>query len=84
MSHSWLPSLLCLFASGSFVCTVCEGDSPISHEELTSSGKRKAPGGLPDHELKVYLNCFAEFLKVVFFFFFKICPDNSQTKCYFR
>ncbi|CAG5133116.1 unnamed protein product [Candidula unifasciata] len=39
--------------SGSFVCTMCEGDTPISHEEITASGKRKAPGGLPEHELKV-------------------------------
>ncbi|BFZ05146.1 hypothetical protein BsWGS_08185 [Bradybaena similaris] len=39
--------------SGSFVCTICEGDTPVSYEEITPSGKRKGPGGLPEHELKV-------------------------------
>ncbi|GFR97853.1 E3 ubiquitin-protein ligase TRIM33 [Elysia marginata] len=36
---------------GSFVCTICEGDNPVSIEE-SPSGKRKAPGGLTDAELK--------------------------------
>lgn len=37
--------------SGSFVCTICEGDDPVNIEESTL-GKRKAPGGLTDAEIK--------------------------------
>ncbi|KAI8783989.1 E3 ubiquitin-protein ligase TRIM33 isoform X1 [Biomphalaria glabrata] len=38
--------------SGSFVCTICEGDNPISPEE-SSSGKRKSQSGLVENEAKV-------------------------------
>ncbi|XP_059160939.1 E3 ubiquitin-protein ligase TRIM33-like isoform X2 [Physella acuta] len=35
--------------SGSFVCTICEGDNPVSADD----GKRKAPGGLTENDVKV-------------------------------
>ncbi|XP_035828446.1 E3 ubiquitin-protein ligase TRIM33 isoform X2 [Aplysia californica] len=38
---------------GSFVCTLCDGDKPVDPEEITSTGKRKAPGGLADQEVRV-------------------------------
>ncbi|CAG5134573.1 unnamed protein product, partial [Candidula unifasciata] len=39
--------------SGSFVCTVCEGDCPVSSEEIVNSEKQNSARGMSDHEHKV-------------------------------
>ncbi|BFZ15770.1 hypothetical protein BsWGS_18809 [Bradybaena similaris] len=38
--------------SASFVCTICEGDCPVSNEEITYSENHKSTG-MSDHETKV-------------------------------
>ena len=52
------------------MCTICEGDDPVSLEE-SIAGKRKAPGGLSEAELKVNMevaSCYIHNLLPLFLF----------------